>query len=133
HVEHRAAGLQGLEVTRDDAVAGDLVEAAHELPMAAAVLLLPDVLRHRRIATASGQLPGVDPRGEVLREGETPPEEELVIQDVDQLERPAGEPAQRLHGGCAHRRYLSFRAPPPKTLITPALFSQPSPSHQGEE
>ena len=32
HVEHRAAGLEVVEVARDHAVAGDLVEPPHELP-----------------------------------------------------------------------------------------------------
>src|SRR5215217_2467961 len=90
-IQHRAAGPEVMEVGGDHAIAGQLVEAAHELPAALPVLLLPDLLADRRVAPAGRQLPGVNALGQPLGERKAAAEEQLVKENVDGFEGPAAE------------------------------------------
>src|SRR5215212_8892681 len=92
HVEHRASGMEVIEIAGDHAVAGELVRGPHEGPAAGSVLLLPRLARDRRVTPAGLMLPGADAALQPVREGEPAAVEKTVVDDVDQLE---GAPAKR--------------------------------------
>src|SRR4029079_6593685 len=83
------------EIAGDDAVAGELVEPPHEAPVVAPVLLLPGLLRDRRVPPPRRVLPGAHPARGLRREWEAPPVQEPVVDDVERLESPAGDAAGR--------------------------------------
>src|SRR5215218_1117449 len=77
-------------VARDHAVAGELVERAHELPATAAVLLLPPLPRNRRVAAAGLVLPRAYPLLQPVREREPPSVQEAVVEEINRLEGAHG-------------------------------------------